>query len=793
MFFELGIFHSERRRFGCLLMLATLAAVLSTTAPARAQKLRSPAVASSQVESLPVLPIESLLNLSYFSDLLVPAISPNNDYVAYTVVVPNRASGDATGPTQPRSYVPAHRLEVWIYSTRSSTRHRISPDGISASAPSWSHDGKSVAFYCGEGLEARICVWHPNETAAQVLNVLVANPHRSGLLRWSNDDKAIITLLPHHQQPGLEQGSQPSQEKVQVFQHDSADARHIPGSEDALPRRSQWSLDLGLINAKDGAVQQLLIEGEPIRWFVLSPNTLRVAVCLDQGELSDDGNAHQFEIQVVQLNSGANLIPPQRAVMFYAGSTISWSPDGEYLAWIARGYCWLASILDGRIERMTSQPQFSANFEPPVWDQEDNVLVLAGGVGDDPSFWSSYQTNGVVNYERVWSFSPRTHSSNSFAIKGHSIAKIIANQEASLAWQPENADSIYLLTQDRDSLQEGFVQLNTRTGQPKVLTEAQRRLAMGGMNLNATPTGNHLVFTAEDAAHSADLWMIANLDFTSETRITDLNPGIRRFRHGHARLLHWTNSNGEERRGTLLLPPDSECSHRCPLITWVYGGAAGSQAINQYGLGTGYQSSVYNLQLLASRGFAVFYPDIPLSQGSPMSEIPADVLSGVNELINLGIADGNRLVLWGQSYGGYSVLATLIRTSRFKAAVAAAGSYDLTSLYGILLDDGTAPFVPFTESGQGRIGISPWADKSRYIENSPWFYLDRVHTPLLIECGTRDVPACLQSDQLFVGLRRLGKTVELRKYPGEGHTIRGETNQIDYWRAVLSWFEKCCR
>jgi dipeptidyl aminopeptidase/acylaminoacyl peptidase len=196
-----------------------------------------------------------------------------------------------------------------------------------------------------------------------------------------------------------------------------------------------------------------------------------------------------------------------------------------------------------------------------------------------------------------------------------------------------------------------------------------------------------------------------------------------------------------------------------------------------------------NMQLFAARGFAVFYPDIPLLGAPPASEIAGDVLSGINHLVSLGVADPERLLLWGQSYGGYSALAILINTNRFKAAVVAAGVYNLVSSYGTLLPDGGAPFVSFSEYGQGRVGASPWSARDSYIENSPWFYLDRITTPILIECGTRDEPACLQSDQLFVGLRRLGKVVELRRYVDEGHTIRSRQSQLDYWNAVLNWFE----
>jgi dipeptidyl aminopeptidase/acylaminoacyl peptidase len=88
------------------------------------------------------------------------------------------------------------------------------------------------------------------------------------------------------------------------------------------------------------------------------------------------------------------------------------------------------------------------------------------------------------------------------------------------------------------------------------------------------------------------------------------------------------------------------------------------------------------------------------------------------------------------------------------------------------------------------MGGTPWQYRDRYIENSPIFYLDRVTTPLLIIHGERDgaVPVW-QGDAVFVGLRRLGKEVEYRRYAGEGHVIRAQANMRDYWSALIRWFD----
>jgi dipeptidyl aminopeptidase/acylaminoacyl peptidase len=90
------------------------------------------------------------------------------------------------------------------------------------------------------------------------------------------------------------------------------------------------------------------------------------------------------------------------------------------------------------------------------------------------------------------------------------------------------------------------------------------------------------------------------------------------------------------------------------------------------------------------------------------------------------------------------------------------------------------------------MGGTPWEYRNRYIENSPFYYLDHVETPLLLIHGSEDpaVPSIL-SDQTFVGLRRLGKEVEYARYEGEGHNESGwgYANQLDYINRVIAWFD----
>jgi dipeptidyl aminopeptidase/acylaminoacyl peptidase len=147
----------------------------------------------------------------------------------------------------------------------------------------------------------------------------------------------------------------------------------------------------------------------------------------------------------------------------------------------------------------------------------------------------------------------------------------------------------------------------------------------------------------------------------------------------------------------------------------------------------------------------------------------------------------------GHSNGGYGTLSLIVTTKRFKAAIEASGDGNLIGFYGEMRQDGTA-YGNTLERSIDPLGGTPWDYRDRYIENSPIFYLDRVETPLLIVHGAEDTTVdSFLGDELFVGLRRLGKVVEYAKYGGEGHVLTSRANVLDFANRAISWFDKHLR
>lgn len=177
-----------------------------------------------------------------------------------------------------------------------------------------------------------------------------------------------------------------------------------------------------------------------------------------------------------------------------------------------------------------------------------------------------------------------------------------------------------------------------------------------------------------------------------------------------------------------------------------------------------------------------------MEDNNPIEQIVGVTLPAVNRAIEMGFADKNRIGVWGHSYGAYGVIALVTQTRAFRAAVANAPfGINMTSTYVTDVNG-----MIWCEGKQARNGGSLWEKRDAYIENSPIFAFDQVEAPVLVICGTQDVPASVNARETFLGLKRLGKRVEIREYQCESHvtTNWSATNIRDYYKSVFNWFNQ---
>jgi len=288
-----------------------------------------------------------------------------------------------------------------------------------------------------------------------------------------------------------------------------------------------------------------------------------------------------------------------------------------------------------------------------------------------------------------------------------------------------------------------------------------------------------LAFVGDTTTDAPELW-ISNGKGAAE-KVTKFNESWQRFAVMKPEFLRYKSFDGTEIEGALLKPAGYREGTKLPTIFLIHGGPTGrwSDSFEAWG------------QLLAARGYAVFYPNIrgSLGYGHKFVEINRgdwggadfkDVMAGVDYLIAKGITDPDRLGIGGWSYGGYMSEWAITQTNRFKAAVTGAGLADLASEFGT--ENGSS----YDEWFYG----TPYEKPEGFAKSSPITYIKNAHTPTLILQGDADVTDPIgQSQQLYRGLKRYGVESDFVVYPREGHGFREEKHLIDRLNRIIAWYD----
>jgi dipeptidyl aminopeptidase/acylaminoacyl peptidase len=235
--------------------------------------------------------------------------------------------------------------------------------------------------------------------------------------------------------------------------------------------------------------------------------------------------------------------------------------------------------------------------------------------------------------------------------------------------------------------------------------------------------------------------------------------------------------------GVLTVPPEGVAKPPYKLLVHPHGGPHGRSAL-------GFD---FTVQLFAARGYAVLQPNFRGSTGYGQKFIDADrgdfgggdmrdIMAGVDKLIADGVADKDRLFVYGVSYGGYMTSWLVGHTDRFRAAAAQNAVTDLTMMWSL------GDLQSWTE---WEFGGKPWEQPETYRKHSPLTYADKVRTPTLV-LHSRDDRRCPypMGVAFHRALKSRGVPTGLVTYPDEGHGIKQPRHREDVLRRVLAWFEK---
>ncbi|GAA4901164.1 alpha/beta hydrolase family protein [Ferrimonas pelagia] len=270
------------------------------------------------------------------------------------------------------------------------------------------------------------------------------------------------------------------------------------------------------------------------------------------------------------------------------------------------------------------------------------------------------------------------------------------------------------------------------------------------------------------------------------TQVSDLGAQLETLDWGQAQRISWRSRTGEPLSGVLITPPGYQGDK--PLPTMIYFYRFMSDRLHQFpAMALNHRP---NFPWFASKGYAIFLPDIRFEIGHPGRSTADALLPGLDTLVEMGLTDPHAVGLQGHSWAGYQSAQLVTQTNRFKAVVTGAPVANMTSAYtGIRLGSGLGRQFQY-EAGQSRIGQSLYRAPQLYIENSPVFHADKIETPMLIMFGDKDdaVP-WQQGIELYLAMRRLGKEVVMLQYEGEPHHLKEYHNKLDYSLKMMAFFD----
>ena len=339
-------------------------------------------------------------------------------------------------------------------------------------------------------------------------------------------------------------------------------------------------------------------------------------------------------------------------------------------------------------------------------------------------------------------------------------------------WTP-SGDAILVQYGEPDRWDRGLSRLDIKT---RALTSLARDNGVY-QGFRVSRDGRTIVFQKSDGTRPAELYA-ADARFGNVRKLTDLNPWIAKKALPASELVSYRDADGKVLYGVLRYPVGYEKGRKYPTVFEIY----------ETFFDNGFNGRA---AMLAGQGYAVFHPSVNLVVGRPGESWAKGVTAAANKLIDMGVADPDRLGVHGTSYGGYATVLLLTETDRFKAAINVSGKVNMVSFY----TDSERLGVRNThapEKSQDRIGGTLWEFPERYIEHSAIFRLDRVKTPLLTISGDQDpnVPAN-QSRELYYALRRLGKDVEWVRYVNGGHRPpNSAAESIDFEQRIVAWYDK---
>ncbi len=594
--------------------------------------------------------------------------------------------------------------------------------------------------------------------------------------------------------------------------HFSPDGSRVAFTVTEPPKGTEANRDVWVLDVKSGDVLRYTnapkSDSSP-RW---APSGMRLAFISDRSGTNQIYLFGESGGEAIQLTDGKNGI-----------QSFEWSPDGKQIAFIAPepksddddkkekdkddarvvdrdsrpARLWILDVDAKKVRRLTSAPWSISEVR---WLPDGRGLIVAGTARPASDQWTSQILSVALADGTVKEIARPRGPFRDLQVSpdGQTIAYIASRSEG------PSAHDLYLVSANGgtsrnltgETIDRPIARFVWRTNDNMLalvqngfgsafysVSVAGKGAALPGFDVHSnvfdvSKTGD-LIFTGDSGSQLAELWM-SDLKGAPARRMTRLNQEAKLVL-GQSEIFRYKSFDGTEIEALLLTPKGYTAGTRLPLVVLVHGGPTGRWSENFEPWG----------QLLATRGYAVLYPNVRGSTGYGNKFVEMnrgdwgggdfkDVMAGVDAVVARGVADPARLGIGGWSYGGYMAAWAVTQTNRFKAAVSGAPVIDLASEFGT--ENGSA----YDEWFYGL----PYEKLDGFIKSSPITFAKNVRTPTLLLQGEADTTDPIgQSQQFYRALKRYEVDAQLVLYPREGHGLREEKHQIDRLTRIVNWFD----
>ncbi len=541
-----------------------------------------------------------------------------------------------------------------------------------------------------------------------------------------------------------------------------------------------WRIHLGggeaeRITEEKGAISQLAWspDGKSIAFVMEDPKT-------DEEERAAkekrdwrtlDENLKFARLYVVPIETSAGpRIARRQTPANYSVVDFAWSPEGQFIVfshkptsspddWVMSDLS-MVSVSDGEVKPLAAT---AAAEQSPRYSPDGKWIAFVKS--DTPPSWAFASTLQVVA-----------------ATDGtaRSLADTPDLQPRIVGWSSDGS-RVYV-----SEAQGTWVRLFAvpTDGKPPVAVGPERMMMSNpSVNLGGTMIG----FTSQTADRAPEAFVAALEGGFNPTQVTNVQT-VGEVAVGSSEAITWRAPDGLEIEGILTYPVDYQRGSRVPLLVIVHGGPTG--VFTQTFIGA---ASPYPIAAFSSNGFAVLRCNVRGSSGygskfrhSNLGDWGGgdyrDIMAGVDHVIQMGVADPDRLGVMGWSYGGYMTSWIVTQTKRFKAASVGAGVTNLMSFTGTADIPG---FLPFYFGGEH------WETFEAWRGHSAMFNIKGVTTPTLIQHGEADlrVPVS-QGYEFYNALKRQGVVTKMTVYPRQPHSFEEPKMTLDAARANLDWFNR---